>query len=173
MAASASPVDEIVDKLVPVLREPVRSERARFVNRHTEVGRVEAAVDDPQFRTVWVFGFTGVGKTSLIKEAVKRIFEGASIVHVDVALGTGFVELALELGAAARAETLPVGLDQNAVESDIRYSLEVLAKDENFCCCPMCSTGSTRKGNPKVLSKLSLYSRWSATLPNLRNVRSF
>lgn len=129
VVGSASPSDDILQRLIPLLREPVRSARSRFVNRHEEIGRLEAAVDDPEFHTVWTFGFTGVGKTSLIEEALKRIFEGAEIVRVDVTQGTGFVELALELSALARHETLPVGLDQSQLESDIRLSIEVLAKE--------------------------------------------
>jgi tetratricopeptide (TPR) repeat protein len=129
VAGSASPAADILQKLAPLLREPVRSARSRFVNRHHEIGRIEAAVDDPEFRTIWTFGFIGVGKTSLIQEALNRIFEGADVAHLDIGQGTGFVELALELSALSRHETLPVGLDQAQIESDIRLSLEVLAKD--------------------------------------------
>jgi tetratricopeptide (TPR) repeat protein len=129
VAGSASPASEILDKLQPILREPVRSARSRFINRNEEIDRIEAAVDDTEFRTVWLFGFTGVGKTSVAKEALGRIFEGADVIHLDVDAGTGFVELALELSAVARHQILPIGLDQSGVETDIRMSFEVLAKD--------------------------------------------
>ncbi|HXR15995.1 MAG TPA: toll/interleukin-1 receptor domain-containing protein [Terriglobales bacterium] len=129
VVGSASPAADILQKLLPLLREPTRSARSRFVNRHDEIGRLEAAVDDPEFHSVWAFGFTGVGKTSLIDEALKRIFEGAEIAHIDVTQGTGLVELALELSALARHEILPVGMDQKQLESDVRLSIEVLAKD--------------------------------------------
>ena len=99
------------------------------MNRHEEIGKIEAAVDDPEFRAVWAFGFTGVGKTSLIQEALSRIFAGADIAHLDIGQGTGFVELALELSALSRHESLPTGLDQAQLESDIRLSFETLAKD--------------------------------------------
>src|ERR1019366_39112 len=129
---SASPAADILQKLLPVLREPLRSARARFVNRNDEIGGIEAAVDDPEFRSVWAFGFTGVGKISLIDEALKRIFEGTQTAHIDITQGTGFVEVALELSAIARHETLPVGMDQQQIEADIRLSIEVLSKDQRL-----------------------------------------
>src|SRR5271165_819727 len=129
VATSFDPAAAILEKLTPLLREPIRSARARFVNRHDEIGRLEDAVDNPEFHAVWVFGFAGVGKTALVEEALKRIFEGVDAVHVDITQGTGFVELALELCAGARGETLPVGLNQEQLEFQIRYSVEILARD--------------------------------------------
>jgi tetratricopeptide (TPR) repeat protein len=126
---SASPATEILEKLCQLLREPVRSARSPFVNRHSEIGRLEIAVDNPEFHAVWVFGFTGVGKATLVKQALNRIFEGADVVQIDATQGTGFVELALELRAITRNDVLPVGLDKTALESDIRLSIELLAHD--------------------------------------------
>jgi tetratricopeptide (TPR) repeat protein len=126
---SASPVSEILQKLRPLLTEPVRSVRSRFVNRHYEIAKIEAAVDDPDFRAVWAFGFTGVGKTSVIEEALHRVFEGASIVRIDVSQGTGFVELALALSASVLHEALPQGLDQSRLDHQIRLCVETLAKN--------------------------------------------
>lgn len=129
VVGSASPISEILQKLKPILREPAGSVRSRFVNRHDEIARIEAAVDDPDFRAVWAFGFTGVGKSSVIQEALKRIFEGANIVHVDVSQGTGFVELALALFAAVRHEVLPESLDQTQLEQEIHLCVEMLSKN--------------------------------------------
>src|SRR5579859_974197 len=129
VVGSPSPTSEILQKLTPLLREPVGSVRSRFVNRHDEIAKIEAAVDDPDLRAVWAFGFTGVGKTSAIGEALKRIFEGVNIVYVDVSQGTGFVELALILSASVRRATLPEGLDQSHLEQEIRLSVEMLAKN--------------------------------------------
>jgi hypothetical protein len=128
VVGSASPTAEILQKLKPLLREPVGSVRSRFVNRHDEIARIEAAVDDPDFRAVWAFGFTGVGKSSVIQEALKQIFEGANLVQVDVSQGTGFVELALALFAAVRHEVLPESLDQTRLEQEIRLCVEMLSK---------------------------------------------
>jgi pyridoxal biosynthesis lyase PdxS len=84
--------------------------------RHGEIAKIEAAVDDPGFRAVWAFGFTGVGKISTIQEALQRIFEGVSIVRIDVSEGTGFVELALALSASVLHEILPESLSQEQLD---------------------------------------------------------
>jgi tetratricopeptide (TPR) repeat protein len=99
------------------------------VNRHDEIAKIEAAVDDPGFRAVWAFAFTGAGKTSAIEEALQRIFEGASIVRIAVSQGTGFVELALALSASVLHQVLPEGLDQSQLNLQIRLCVETLVKN--------------------------------------------
>jgi tetratricopeptide (TPR) repeat protein len=128
VVGSASPILEILQKLRPILREPVGSVRSRFVNRHNEIGKIEVAIDDPDLRAVWAFGFTGVGKTSVVEEALKRIFEGVNIVRVEVSQGTGFVELALALSASVRHEVLPEALDQSQLDQEIKLCVETLVK---------------------------------------------
>lgn len=54
VAKSLDQAAAILKKLTPLLREPIRSARARFVNRHDEIGRLEEAVDNPEFHAVWV-----------------------------------------------------------------------------------------------------------------------
>ena len=129
VAASASPVADVLQKLRPLLREPVRSVRSKFVNRHDEIAKIEAAIDDPDFRVVWAFGFTGVGKVSVIEEALSRIFEGVSVVRLDVGQGTGFVELALALSGSVLHDSLPEGLDRSEIEHRIRLCVETIAKE--------------------------------------------
>ena len=128
VVGSSDPAKEIVNKLLPLLREPIRSARAMFVNRHDEIARIEHAVDDPETFAVWLVGFTGVGKTSVAREALKRIFEGVDFVAIEVSEGIGFVELALTLNASARNEALDEFLPQVELEHQILLSLETLAK---------------------------------------------
>jgi tetratricopeptide (TPR) repeat protein len=129
VVGSASPSSEILQKLKPLLREPVGSVRSRFVNRHDEIAKIEASVDDPDFRAIWAFGFTGVGKSSVINQALNRIFEGANVVQIEVNQGTGFVELALALFASVRHKVLPESLDQSQLEQEIRLCVEMLSKN--------------------------------------------
>lgn len=129
---SSSPAEDILRKLKPILKQPIRAARSPFVNRHDDINRIEAAVDDTEVRVVWLLGFTGIGKTSLAKEALNRIFVGANIAHIEVGQGTGFVELALELRALSRRDILPEGLNSIQIESDIRLSIEILVKDEQL-----------------------------------------
>lgn len=129
---SASPISDIVQKLKPLLRELPRSVRSKFVNRHAEIAKIEAAIDEPGFCAVWAFGFTGVGKTSTIQEALQRIFEGVSIVRINVNEGTGFVELALALSASALREALPDGLNRRQLEERIRLCIENIVRNRQL-----------------------------------------
>jgi len=129
---SASPISDIVQKLKPLLRELPRSVRSKFVNRHAEIAKIEAAIDEPGFCAVWAFGFTGVGKTSIIQEALQRIFEGVSIVRIDVNEGTGFVELALALSASVLREALPDGLNRRQLEERIRICIENIVRNRQL-----------------------------------------
>lgn len=125
-------VREIVEKLVPLLNEPVRSARSRFVNRHAEIGLIEDAVDDPELRAVLVHGFSGSGRSSVLREALSTIFHGADIINVDVTPGTGLVELALKLNALVRNEQLPESLPLNELQFHLRVSVEMIAKEERL-----------------------------------------
>jgi tetratricopeptide (TPR) repeat protein len=132
VAGSSDPTRDILEKLSPLLREHTRSARASFVNRHAEIASMEDSVDDPEAFAVWLFGFTGVGKSSLVHEALRRIFAGADSVKIEVNEGTGFVELALALNASVRNETLAESLPYQEIEHQIRLSIEILARDERL-----------------------------------------
>lgn len=133
VVGSSDPARDIVGKLSPLLREPIRSARAKFVNRNNEIARIESAIDDPEVAAAWLFGFTGIGKNSLVGEATKRLFEGADPVRVEIDPGTGLVELALKLNAA-RKVTLAESLSQGEVEQQIRLSAETIAKEDRILC---------------------------------------
>jgi len=133
VVGSSDPAKDIVGKLSPLLREPIRSARAKFVDRNNEIARIESAIDDPAVATAWLFGFTGIGKSSLVGEATRRLFEGADPVRVEIDPGTGFVELALKLNAA-RKVTLAESLPQEEVERQIRLSAETIAKEGRILC---------------------------------------
>lgn len=128
VVGSSDPAKEIIAKLSELLREPVRSARAKFVNRNNEITSIESAIDDPEVSGAWLFGFTGVGKTSLVGEATRRLFEGADPVRIEIDPGTGFVELALKLSAATKM-TLAESHSQEEIEQRIRLSAETIAKE--------------------------------------------
>jgi tetratricopeptide (TPR) repeat protein len=127
------PAKDIVGKLSPLLREPIRSARAKFVNRNGEIASIESAIDNPEVAAAWLFGFTGIGKNSLVGEATRRLFEGADPVRVEINPGTGFVELALKLNAA-RKVALAESLSEEEVERQIRLSAETIAKEGRILC---------------------------------------
>lgn len=132
VVGSTSPVADILQGLEVLLKDAPRSVRSRFVNRHDETAKIEAAVDDPDFRAICAFGFTGVGKSSAIQEALQRIFAGVSVVRIDVSEGTGFVEFALALSASVLRETLPEGLNQEELDEKIRLCVETVVQKGRF-----------------------------------------
>ncbi|MGA2482834.1 MAG: TIR domain-containing protein [Candidatus Acidiferrales bacterium] len=129
VATIRDPAKEIVEKLAPLLNAPVRSARSGFVNRHRDIERLEDAVDNQDVSAVWLFGFIGIGKSALVREALKRIFEGVDSVTIRVTAGTGWVELALALNAQARGEGLTESLSHEEIERQIRLAIETLAED--------------------------------------------
>lgn len=129
---SANPANDIIAALTPVLKEPVYSTRARFVNRNDEFERIEAGIDNPEVRAVFLFGFKGIGKSSLAKEGIRRYFMGADYVHIDITEGSGFVEFALALAASSRGIKLPESLPLEEVKQDIKVSLETLASNRRL-----------------------------------------
>ena len=104
---SQNPVADVVDELREVLAQPTQGVRNRFLNRNAELGRVEDMILDSETKTIFLRGFQGIGKGSLAKEALRRFFEGASVVEVEVSRGIGPVEVALQLHHEVSGTLLP------------------------------------------------------------------
>ena len=77
-------------------------------------------INDPQIRVILLQGLQGIGKSSLANEALRRFFEGASVVEIAVGAGTGPAELALQLHHEA----------YGSIPSEMSSKLEVLATIE-------------------------------------------
>ena len=97
VAESEDPVGEVVSALRAALRQPRQGVRHRFLNRNSELSRIEDMVNDSETKVIALNGFQGIGKVSLAREALRRFFEGASIVEVAARPGIGPVEVALSL----------------------------------------------------------------------------
>ncbi|MYD87519.1 MAG: TIR domain-containing protein [Acidobacteria bacterium] len=103
---SSDPVSEIVDALQTALAQPTRGVRHRFLDRNSELGRIEELINDAETRLVLLRGFQGIGKGSLAHEALRRFFDGASVVEVTAGPSVGPSELALQLHQAAHGTVL-------------------------------------------------------------------
>ncbi len=97
VGSSPTPVKDIVSALRRALNQPTQGVRHRFLNRNSELGRIEDMINDSETRIILLRGFQGIGKGSLANEAFRRFFEGASVVDIPVSPGVGPVELALRL----------------------------------------------------------------------------
>lgn len=107
VAKSVNPVDTVVSALREALEQPTKGVRHRFLNRNSELGRIEDLISDRETRAIFLHGFQGIGKGALANEALRRFFEGASVVEISVTPGIGPVELALHLHHAAYGTVLP------------------------------------------------------------------
>lgn len=90
------------DSIASILRsEGMRRARLRpFVNRSSEIGRIEACLYSSEEGMFWSWGMPGIGKKALADAAARRIVADASVIkRIRVRSGTGFVELALMLRA--------------------------------------------------------------------------
>ena len=129
---SSDPVGEIVDGLTKLLQQPQRGARNKFLNRSSELSRIEQAIDDPDCFLVALSGFQGIGKRSLVAEALRRFFEGIDRVDIEVNRGTGPVEFAMQLKAATQGLPLSEGLSGEKLTTEIRLGIEEVAKSGRF-----------------------------------------
>ncbi|MCY4578111.1 MAG: tetratricopeptide repeat protein [Chloroflexi bacterium] len=104
---SQNPVADVVAALREALAQPTQGVRNRFLNRNAELGRVEDMILDSETKAIILRGFQGIGKGALAKEALRRFFEGASVVDVEVSRGIGPVEIALQLHHEVSGALLP------------------------------------------------------------------
>lgn len=107
LAHSENPVADAISALKSALSQPTQGVRHRFLNRNTEFERIEDLVNDAETKVIFLRGFQGIGKGSLAKESLRRFFEGASEVEIDVRPGVGVTELALRLHHEAFNRVLP------------------------------------------------------------------
>ena len=132
VSSSPDPVSRIVEAVNGIERAPLRPLRHQFLNRNSELSRLEAAVDDPQTYLVILGGFAGIGKHSLAREGLRRLFQGVRVVHVEIGEGTGLTEFALYLNALAREVSLGESLTAEELRVEIRLSLEEVVRSGRF-----------------------------------------
>lgn len=89
--------------------------RRTFVNRHDEIGDLEASLNSPGPEgIVWLYGVAGIGKRSIATEGIRRLIPDRSRVRVLSAQpGFGEVELGLAAAAALSTEYGPEGLERD------------------------------------------------------------
>lgn len=107
VVVSVNPIDCIVSELQKTLTQPTSGIRHKFLNRSSELERIEEMINDPETKIVLLHGFQGIGKASLAKEALRRFFEGATAIEIAVHPGMGPAELALQLYHEAFGEIRP------------------------------------------------------------------
>lgn len=129
---SANPVDEIVSALRRTLAQPSSGQRHRFLNRNEELGRIERLINHAETRAIFLLGFKGVGKMSTVTEALRRFYEGASMVTLAVSPSTGPAEAALMLYHEAFGKVLPTTSTIDEALAAIEKSLTAIVENDQF-----------------------------------------
>lgn len=79
--------------------------RRPFINRNSQIGRIEDALHSPSLSSVWICGMPGVGKRSLANESLQRITLGASAFkRITITAGVAEPELDLLVASALGTE---------------------------------------------------------------------
>lgn len=79
----------------------VKSFKRQFVNRATEISNLSDIFYDPEIKFLSIIGFFGIGKTSLVKEVLKRVFNNPTIAEVNLSPAHFGSRLTLELCSKA------------------------------------------------------------------------
>ena len=93
---------------------------------------MEGLINDAETRAVLLYGFKGVGKASIVAEALRRFYEGASIVTLTVGPGTGPAEAALALYHQAFGRVLPEASSVDEALAAIEASLTAITERGQF-----------------------------------------
>lgn len=87
---------------------PQRPKYRSFLNRNREIDVIERAIYSDTLGFVWIWGFRGIGKKSVVNAALRRVLPDPSRVkNIDIRPGTGATELGLIVSAALAADALP------------------------------------------------------------------
>lgn len=131
VADSENPAEKITSALQIALSQPPSGTRHRFLNRNKELDRIESLINDVETRVVLLHGFKGAGKGATVTEALRRFFDGVSVVTLAVGPGTGPAELALQLNHDAFRTILPETSGIAALAA-IEKSLEAIIRRGQF-----------------------------------------
>ena len=146
--SSENPVDDIVSALRSALSQPITAVRHKFVNRNSELERIEELINNPEIKLIFLHGFQGIGKASLANEAFRRFFEGAHVTDLAVGIGTGSVELALQLHHKAYGTIFPESTEAEALAS-LEHSLRAIIDRGQFILLRDCQHWFDYEGQPE------------------------
>ncbi len=128
-----SPGDEkgAIDKMKKFLEKSYSEKtdllfRRRFVNRNSEIGKIEEHINDPEIRLICVIGFYGIGKTTVVKEAINRIWQSPVISEISLSSAHIGSRMALDLCTAAGMQLPPDGAKKEDLLKHSFLSIESL-----------------------------------------------
>ena len=100
-----------------------------FVNRNVEIDAVERSFHSSTTGHVWFWGLAGIGKETLVREAVARLVPDKTRVRIlDLRAGTGFVELDLLVTALLGSDPPNSGLTEEEAAARAVSAIEKYAE---------------------------------------------
>lgn len=119
---------EQVQKALKERREGISGAlyRRQFVNRHEEIGQMELAVADPETSLVCLWGIYGMGKRTVVDEAIKRIWQKPATTKIQLSEAHFGSRLSLDLCAAAGIDLPPDGASRGELIKSSLLAVEIL-----------------------------------------------
>jgi tetratricopeptide (TPR) repeat protein len=96
--------DRIITSVYDSLDGNERSFKRQFVNRNNEITSLQDMFYDTDIKFISLIGFFGIGKSSLIKEALKRTYSNPEIIEISLSAAHFGSRLTLELCSHAEIE---------------------------------------------------------------------
>lgn len=108
---------------------PAPHARKPFLNRNQEIGAIEEALYGVDVRALFVCGLPGIGKRSLVREALTRLTIGANASHtISVTAATAETELNLLVSRAVGGNEVEDGSGVHEALADALAKLEQFAE---------------------------------------------
>ncbi len=127
--SSGIPLEDLPKQLVEHILEKDKelhiSKFREFINRSYEIGKLQEYIYDDECRIIVLHGFYGIGKTTLLNEAAKRVWENPELIKIQLSESFFGSRLCLEL--CARAE---IKLPSEHDKKDVIFERSLLAIEE-------------------------------------------
>ncbi len=109
-----------------------KSFKRQFVNRSPEITALQDILYEPTTRFISIIGFFGIGKSSFLKEALKRIYSSPNIIEINLSQAFFGSRLTLELCSKAEMPLPADGMSQEELDKLNLLAIETLLSKHFF-----------------------------------------
>jgi len=124
--------EKIVNSVFDSLSGEEKSFKRLFVNRNNEITSLQDMLYDKDIRFITLIGFFGIGKSSLIKEALKRTYSNPEIIEINLSAAHFGSRLTLELCSKAQIDLPKDGATEIELKKNNLIAIETLLAKGNF-----------------------------------------
>lgn len=110
----------------------VKSFKRQFINRQDEISALQDMFYESDIKFINIIGFYGIGKSSLIQEAFKRIYANSKFVEINLSQAHFGSRLTLDLCSKAGVELPPDGVTEQELNGKNLLAIETLLANETF-----------------------------------------